>query len=112
VNQDEARALDGQLRRISRHPDLLLAFNAWVEAAIAYSALRARWSSMATAERAEHNPRRTALHNVAIDELNRLSREAPKHGFTNDWRAVIGNDRRRIGDFACWCALLRGLESR
>ena len=96
MDRDEAQDLDEQLRLLGRRPNLRPAFNAWVEAALAYSALRARWGLMSMSERAEHDARRTALHDVAINALNRLSRETLKSGETGEWRGVLGDDLRRV----------------
>jgi hypothetical protein len=112
VDHDLARSLDAQLRQLGERDELKPAFRGWLESAITYAEVRARWSLMTVAERADQDARRTALHNVAIDALNRLSREARALGLGNEWRATLGDDRKRIGDFACWCALFRGIEFR
>lgn len=112
LSHDVARSLDAELRALGERAELRPALRGWWEAATAYAEVRTRWSLMTVSERADQDARRTALHNVAIDALNRLSREARSHGLSNEWRATLGDDRKLIGDLACWCALFRGIESR
>ena len=88
------------------------ALTSWLEAAITYASVRSGWQLLSSQERAERDLQRTSLHNVAIDAINRLSREMGRHGESIEWRARLGDDRRRIGDFACWCALFMGLSAR
>ena len=56
--------------------------------------------------------RRTAAHDRLIDACNILSRQMAKEGEDNSWRADLGEDRRRIGDFACMLHCLLGLRAR
>ncbi len=37
---------------------------------------------------------------------------AVKDGETIEWRAALGDDRKVIGDFACYVVLLVGLSAR
>lgn len=55
---------------------------------------------------------RTLSHNVFIDECNILSRNMINKGEDALWRKELGSDRKEIGDFACFTALLKSLEVR
>jgi hypothetical protein len=55
---------------------------------------------------------RTLSHNVFIDECNILSRNMLNNGEDAAWRKELGSDRKEIGDFACFVALLKSFETR
>jgi hypothetical protein len=63
-------------------------------------------------ERSAFEEQRTLTHNVFIDECNTLSRNMLKNGEEATWRKELGFDRKEIGDFACFIALLKSLEVR
>ena len=43
---------------------------------------------------------------------NKLSVYMYEHKLGNDWDDWLGEERKRIGDFACYVVLLQGLEAR
>jgi hypothetical protein len=83
-----------------------------LRAAIRYSQLRAEWMLMTIEERREIDARRTAAHNAFIDALNILSRAMKKAGQDNEWRRLLGDDRKEIGDFACFLTAHLGILAR
>ena len=80
--------------------------------AIDYATIRSQWPLMTLEQRKETDPRRTIAHNAFIDSVNILSRNMAKQGEDNSWRGVLGDDRKVIGDFACYVALFLALEAR
>jgi len=80
--------------------------------AIDYATIRSRWSLMNREQRNEIDPQRTIAHNAFIDSVNILSRNMVKQGEDNSWREMLGDDRKMIGDFACYVALFLALEAR
>jgi len=56
--------------------------------------------------------RRTLAHNAFIDACNIMSRNMGKNDEDNSWRAALGEDRKVIGDFACYIHCFLGLEAR
>lgn len=82
------------------------------ECAIRYARIRTDWYISNTNERRELEQSRTMAHNVLIDACNILSRNMLKQGENNSWRKVLGDDRRIIGDFACYIHYSLGLRSR
>ncbi len=84
--------------------DLLLA-------AIRYARIRADWQLASPEERHEMNQHRTVVHNALIDACNILSRHMAAAGEGNAWRAALGDDRKNIGDFACFVHCFLGLAS-
>lgn len=80
--------------------------------ASAYARIRAEWQLASRDERLAMDQRRTLAHNAFIDSVNIMSRNMAKAGEDNSWRAVLGDDRKVIGDFACYIHLFLGLEAR
>ena len=83
-----------------------------IRAAIRYSQIRAEWLLMTVEERREVDVRRTTAHNAFIDALNVLSRAMKKAGQDNEWRRLLGDDRKEIGDFACFLVAHLGILAR
>lgn len=83
-----------------------------LRAAIRYSQIRAEWILLTIEERHEVDARRTAAHNAFIDALNILSRAMKKAGQDNEWRRLLGDDRKEIGDFACFLVAHLGVLAR
>lgn len=83
-----------------------------VKLAVVYAQIRVEWALASHSDRAEMDERRTRAHNALIDACNILSRRMRKAGEDNEWRASLGEDRREIGDFACWLHCFLGLGAR
>ena len=81
-------------------------------AAIRYARIRVDWHLLTLSERKDFDSERTIAHNSFIDSCNILSRNMAKNGEDNSWRMLLGNDRKEIGDFACWLHLITGLHAR
>ena len=82
------------------------------EAAFNYARIRADWNLMEEDEKRANDEARTRAHNTFIDCCNILSREMIKAGEDADWRKYLGNDRKEIGDFACYIHCIIGLNER
>ena len=83
-----------------------------INAGIRYARIRTDWTSMTEDEKRNNEELRTRTHNVLIDACNILSREMIKNNENVDWRVELGNDRKEIGDFACYVHFFLGLSSR
>lgn len=83
-----------------------------VRAAISYSTHRVQWKLAGPEQRLEMSPARTAAHNAFIDACNILSRNMANAGESNEWRSLLGDNRKEIGDFACFIVLFLGLAAR
>jgi hypothetical protein len=86
-------------------------------AAAAYAAFRAKWYLADPATRAEIDPKRSLAHDRFIDACNALSRKCGADGLSQEWRATwgdarLGENRKRIGDFACHIAYRCMLQAR
>jgi len=54
---------------------------------------------------------RTAAHNALIDACNIMSRNMCETDEGIEWRRELGDERKRIGDFACWLHALLGIAA-
>ncbi|MGV9142020.1 MAG: hypothetical protein ACOC1X_03690 [Promethearchaeota archaeon] len=86
--------------------------NQFIIKASNYAKTRVEWYVAEVEEKHEVNSIRTRSHNVFIDYCNILSREMKKQGLDNAWRKRLGDDRKRIGDFACYVVAIVGIRAR
>lgn len=82
-----------------------------IEAAARYAGIRVQYFLAAPEERAEIEDARTRAHDALIGACDILSRAMAGSGEMTSWRADLGQDRRRIGDFACLLAAIVGLRA-
>ncbi len=80
--------------------------------AVKYAQMRVKWLMSESEERREMDEARTMTHNVFIDSLNALSRLMEQKKMDVSWRNTISNDRKIIGDFACYIHAVLGLKAR
>lgn len=83
-----------------------------INKAIEYARIRAQWMVMNLEQRKDVDQRRTLAHNSFIDACNIMSRNMAKNDEDNSWRAGLGDDRKIIGDFACYIHCFLGIEAR
>lgn len=93
-------------------PDLEALLEQLVKTAIPYARIRTDWALSDTATRQANNASRTAAHNAVIEACNSLSHSMHQHGKDIAWRTELGDDRKVIGDFACYLHCLLGLSAR
>ncbi|TLM65375.1 MAG: hypothetical protein FDZ69_10200 [Deltaproteobacteria bacterium] len=77
-----------------------------------YARIRAEWPLLSREERLARDQRRTLAHNAFIDSVNIMGRNMAKEDEDNSWRESLGDDRKLIGDLACYVHLFLGLEAR
>jgi len=80
--------------------------------ALEYARIRAQWMVASLDQRKEMDQRRTLAHNAFFDACNIMSRNMGKNDEDNSWRAELGDDRKIIGDFACYIHFFLGIEAR
>lgn len=83
-----------------------------MEAAVRYAHERALWQLAAPKERAERDIGRRAAHNAPIDACDILSRNMAKQGESVAWREALTDQRKEIGDFACFLRAILGVRAR
>jgi hypothetical protein len=82
------------------------------EYAIRYARIRTDWYLATDEGRRELEDTRTRAHDAFIDSCNILSRNMEQSGEDNSWRIKLGNERKEIGDFACYVHYYLGLKKR
>lgn len=83
-----------------------------VRRAILYSQIRVEWQMAPIGDRMAMNSRRTAAHNALIDAVNALARSMRAAGRDDAWRRLLTDDRKEIGDFACFLVAHLGVLAR
>lgn len=80
--------------------------------AVRYARLRVDWLLAGIDRDPALDASRSRAHDAFIDSLNILSREAARRGQSVSWRERLGDDRKVIGDFACYLHAILGLQAR
>ena len=81
-------------------------------AAVRYAGIRAKWCLESPDGRRGMDAERTRAHDALIDACNILSRNQAGKGEDNTWRVSLGDDRKVIGDFACYVHCILGVRAR
>lgn len=87
-------------------------FQALVERAEKYAAYRAGWLGMSRQEKMEIDEERSRNHDLFIKAKNQLSTYMYEQKLGNDWDDLLGEERKRIGDFACFLVYVRSVLAR
>lgn len=87
-------------------------FTDMIEKAVHYTEYRLKWSLASMQERMAMDEERSRCHNLFIAALNRLSVYMYENKYDNSWEDLIGSDRKRIGDFACYIAYIYSVDAR
>lgn len=96
---------------LDRHDeDIVDLYNRLIEKAVRYEHIRAGWNALSREEKLEKDESRTAAHDSFISSINIISRVEGKIGL--QWRERLTDDRKRIGDFACYLALFQAIDAR
>lgn len=91
--------------------DLVRCREDFVAAAVRYARKRVDWQLADVEGQMEMERSRRAAHETFIDSCNVLARSMSKKGLSSEWRAQLGEDRRELGDFACFVHLILGLRA-
>jgi len=83
-----------------------------LKAAVKYARIRTDWSLSDLDDKTIRDNQRKVSHDAVIDSCNILSRNQAQIGEDNSWRELLGNDRKVIGDFACFLHCILGLSAR
>jgi hypothetical protein len=80
--------------------------------AMEYAQIRTQCNLASSEQRQGMEQRRTLAHNAFIDACNIMSRNMVKNDEDNSWRAELGDNRKAIGDLACYIHCFLGIEAR
>lgn len=108
MNLSEAKEIFETIK-LTKHTSLM---GDLVVAAIRYARIRTDCAIANYEERKDIDAARTATHNVFIDCCNILSRNMGKSGEDNSWRVRLTENRKVIGDFACYLHCILGIQVR
>ena len=95
-----------------QHEDKMDFWNDCLKRAAEYSRIRNAWETMSREEKMGADQGRTLTHDGLITSINVLSRIAQGEGIDCSWREKLGEQRKRIGDFACFIAYITGISNR
>jgi hypothetical protein len=87
-------------------------WNDLLKGAAEYTKVRNDWELMSREERMETDKSRTMTHDGFITSLNLISKIAEKEGQDISWRMELGEERKRLGDFACFVSYITGISNR
>jgi hypothetical protein len=96
----------------SNTPEVGELIKAMVCCAIDYAGIRARWGLLSTIEMARMNQTRSQYHDLFIQAIDNLAGYLMENRTKIEWRELLGDDRKRIGDFACYISYIKGIDSR
>ena len=84
----------------------------FIDRAVGYAQWRVEWLVADREERGRLDQARTRAHDAFIDTCNMMARAMKAAGEDASWRDDLGQDRKLIGDFACYIHLFLGLQAR
>lgn len=83
-----------------------------LEKALDYIPYRVRWTYKDREWRNRYDESRTMCHDSMITHFNMLARYLQQQGRSAEWRDKLGDDRRRIGDFAGYLVYVQSIGGR
>ena len=63
-------------------------------------------------QRISEDDARSKKHDSVIIKFNMLAKYMEMQGWDSSWREKLGNERKRIGDFACYIEYVYGINAR
>lgn len=90
--------------------DIVFLYHDMIRRAIHYAQIRSEWNQITREERIKKDSARSAVHDGFIASVNIIARAEGTAG--EQWKAILSDDRKRIGDLACYIALFKGLKAR
>ena len=106
------------LAEIGADMEALELYGELTKVATRYAAIRANWLLLSREEKSEQDSGRTSCHNSVITHFTMLERYLKQQGRTAAWRDELGyeeddpNNRKAIGDFACYLAFVNAINAR
>lgn len=106
------------IAEIGTDVDALELYDELIKIATRYATIRANWLLLSRKEKNEQDFGRTSCHNSVITHFNMLVRYLKQQGKAAAWRDELGyeeddpNNRKTIGDFACYLAFVNVINAR
>ena len=80
--------------------------------AVDYARIRVDWQLSPSEQRLFIDEARRLAHDAFIETCEAMSRNMQDAGEDVSWKTALGEDRKEIGDFACYLHLILGLVAR
>ena len=100
------------LNNIGNNEEILKVWSEFLQASISYAHIRSQWLLWEREERQQKDEGRTAKHERVIYCLKLLSRYLVQEGVDVSWFDAIEDNRKQIGDFACYIAYIYSINAR
>ena len=112
LSYEEAIKIDQMIYDNLNHTDedIKELYDDMIERAIRYAHIRAEWMISSREKRIATDSFRTSAHDAFIVSLNIVARTEGRVG--EEWMELLFDDRKRIGDLACYLALFHALKAR
>lgn len=92
--------------------DAQMLYSDLVSLAVEYARMRTDWQLADGKKRMNMDEARTTTHNALIGACNALARYLARQEKDTSWRQDLTDDRREIGDFACYLHAILGIAAR
>ena len=100
------------LNNIGNDEEILEVWSEFLQASISYAHIRSQWLLWEREERQQKDEGRTAKHERVIYCLKLLRRYLGKESVDISWFDAIEDNRKQIGDFACYIAYIYSINAR
>ncbi|HFI0446504.1 TPA: hypothetical protein ACGOW0_000899 [Streptococcus suis] len=84
----------------------------FLSSCVSYAEARGKWFLLSKEERMDFDSKRTTIHNKVIFNLKIIKALANEKGKDTTWFDKFQDERKRIGDFACYLAYVYGVNAR
>lgn len=109
---EEALQLFHSIREAHKDGDTDELVKTMINSAVDYVSLRAKWSILSDEEIVRMDSTRSQYHDLLILSLDKLAGDMTEKGRDTEWRKQLGDDRKRIGDFASYITCIQGISNR
>jgi hypothetical protein len=108
-----AREVYQKLNAVTRgDEDAEMLYRDLVNLAVSYARRRTDWQLVDIEARIRMDEARTIAHDAFIGSCNSLARYLGRIDRDTSWRDMLTEDRKEIGDFACYIHAMLGVEAR
>ncbi|MDY2776597.1 MAG: hypothetical protein SOV02_08915 [Streptococcus infantarius] len=87
-------------------------WNEFISASVDYAKTRGEWLLLSREEKQAKDEARTVKHNKVIYTLKIFIAYSQQKGFAIDWFETIKDNRKQIGDLACYIAYVYAVNAR
>lgn len=92
--------------------ELADSYESMIAAAIDYATIRANWNMGQMKHLINMNEMRTSSHDIFIMSVEKLATSMTELNLDTEWRELLGQGRKRLGDFACYLTFATGMGNR